>query len=77
MMKALLIVTALSGADYQVEMPSMESCLKARTSITEQNVNINTLCIPKERDIKINDDYYGFKSSFDRETNSRCRCHTE
>ena len=77
MMKALLIVTALSGADYQVEMSSMESCLKARTSIAEQNVNINTLCIPKERDIKINDDYYGFKSSFDRETNSRYRCHTE
>ena len=48
MMKALLIVTALGGADYQVEMPSMELCLNARTSILEQNVNIDTLCVPKE-----------------------------
>ena len=48
MIKALLIVTALSGgADYTTEMPSMQSCLEARTAITKQDPTIKTLCIPK------------------------------
>ena len=48
MIKALLIVTALSGgADYTTEMPSMKSCLEARTAITKQDPTIKTLCIPK------------------------------
>ena len=94
MMKALLIVSALGGADYEVEMPSMESCLTARTNIAAQNNRIETLCVPKEDEEKKfnsfihifeemigklqemegreNDDY-GFRDSFDRETNSKCR----
>ena len=48
MIKALLIVTALSGgADYTTEMPSMKSGLEARTAITKQDPTIKTLCIPK------------------------------
>ena len=48
MIKALLIVSALSGgADYTTEMPSMKSCLEARTAITKQDPTIKTLCIPK------------------------------
>ena len=48
MIKALLIVTALSGgADYTTEMPSMKSCLEARTAITKQDPTIKTLCVPK------------------------------
>ena len=48
MIKALLIVTALSGGgDYTTEMPSMKSCLEARTAITKQDPTIKTLCIPK------------------------------
>ena len=52
MIKALLIVSALGGVDYEVEMPSMESCLTARTSIAEQNTRIETLCVPKEDEAK-------------------------
>ena len=49
MIKALLIVTALSGGvDYTTEMPSMESCLKARDAITMQDASIKTLCVPRE-----------------------------
>ena len=94
MMKALLIVSALGGADYEVEMPSMESCLTARSNITAQNNRIETLCVPKEDETKKLDsfftlfeemigklqdmegrenDYYGFRDSFDRETNNKCR----
>ena len=48
MIKALLIVSALSGGiDYTTEMPSMKSCLEARTAITKQDPTIKTLCVPK------------------------------
>ena len=48
MIKALLIVSALAGgADYTTEMPSMKSCLEARTAITKQDPNIKSLCVPK------------------------------
>ena len=41
MIKAMLIVTALSGGvDYTTEMPSMESCLKARDAITKQDASL-------------------------------------
>ncbi len=47
MIKALLVVTALSGGvDYTTKMPSMESCLKARDAITIQDASIKTLCVP-------------------------------
>ena len=49
MIKALLIVSALagSGVDYTTEMPSMKSCLEARSAITKQDPTIKTLCVPK------------------------------
>ncbi len=51
MIKALLIVTALAGGvDYTTEMPSMKSCLEARTAITKQDPTIKTLCVPKSDD---------------------------
>ena len=50
MIKALLIVSALGGmgAAHTTEMPSMESCLNARTQIMEQDNSIKTLCVPSE-----------------------------
>jgi len=59
--KALLIITALGGADYRVEMPTMESCLDMRTSIMKQDRTLKTLCIPKENDI---DKFKAFLSMF-------------
>lgn len=47
MLKALLIVTAIGGADYSVEMPNMKECLNARTQIAEQDKTVKTLCVPK------------------------------
>ena len=45
MIKALLIVTAMSngGFDYKTEMPSMESCMEARTVVEKQNSEVKTL----------------------------------
>ena len=52
MIKALLIVTAMSsgGFDYKTEMPSMESCMKARAVVEKQNSEIKTLCVPYTRE---------------------------
>ena len=48
MIKALLIVTAMSsgGFEYKTEMPSMESCMEARTLVQKQNAEVSTLCVP-------------------------------
>ena len=48
MMKAMLIVSALSGGmgSYEVEMPSMKACLDARVAIMEQDKGAKTLCVP-------------------------------
>ena len=42
MMKALLIVSALSGGmgTYEVEMPSMNECLEARIAVMEQDTSV-------------------------------------
>ena len=51
MLKAILLVTALgAGGDYMAEMPSMNECLDARTTIAEQNPTVKTLCIPMADD---------------------------
>ena len=50
MLKAMLVVTALGGGDYTVEMPSMKDCLDARITIAEQDPNVKTLCVPKSDD---------------------------
>jgi hypothetical protein len=48
MMKALLIVSAISGGmgGYEVEMPSMDECLEARVAIMKQDKDAKTLCVP-------------------------------
>ena len=49
MIKALLIVSALSGVgEYRIEMSSMESCMTARDTIYYQDSDIKTLCLPLE-----------------------------
>ena len=48
MMKALLIVSALSGmsGEYEVEMPTMNACLNARITIMEQDTSAKSICVP-------------------------------
>ena len=47
-MKALLIVSALSGIGdgYEVEMPTMKDCLEARVTIMEQDKSAKSICVP-------------------------------
>ena len=44
MIKAMLIVASLG---INTEMPDMDSCLKARVALMEQDKTIKSLCIPK------------------------------
>ncbi|HIG57778.1 MAG TPA: hypothetical protein EYQ21_00030 [Flavobacteriales bacterium] len=44
MIKAMLIVASLG---INTEMPDMDSCLKARLAIMDQDATIKSLCIPK------------------------------
>ena len=68
MIKALLIVTALSGGgQYTTEMPSMSECLKARDTITAQDASIKTLCVPKADDTaKVKDMFKIFMGIIDQ-----------
>ena len=91
MIKALLIVSALSGgADYTTEMPSMKSCLEARTAITKQDPTIKSLCVPKTDDKAEIKEFFGMfmdiidqirekeaLDTFGREENRTCRLCTE
>ena len=48
-MKALLIVSALAGGgDYTTEMPNMDTCMKARDTIFEQDNTLKTICVPMQ-----------------------------
>ena len=77
--KALLIIAALGGSgEYRVEMNTMDSCMKARDTIFNQESNIKTLCVPLETEayrdgwtLEWDDEWLGFRSSADREA---CKC---
>jgi hypothetical protein len=43
MIKAMLIIASLG---INTEMPDMDSCLKARLAILEQDKTIKALCVP-------------------------------
>ena len=48
MLKAMLIISALSGvgSDHKIPFETMEECLDARTVVEKQEAYIATLCIP-------------------------------
>ena len=48
MMKALLVVVTMTGSEYNVNMPNMETCLEqARIVSTQGMAAAETLCIPR------------------------------
>tara|TARA_B100000700_G_C14572436_1_gene636190 strand:+ start:93 stop:377 length:285 start_codon:yes stop_codon:yes gene_type:complete len=46
MLKALMVITALSG-DYTVPMESMEQCLKSKEAVLAQDKEVTVLCLPR------------------------------
>ena len=48
MLKAVLIISALSGvgSDHKIPMETMKECLNARVAIEKQDPYVSTICIP-------------------------------
>lgn len=47
MIKALLVVSLLSGTEYAIDMPDMNTCLSQAKIVEEQGKDVDVLCIPK------------------------------
>ena len=50
MLKAMMIITMVSGATYEVKLPSMEQCMAQRTPVESQNDVASAACIPRTDD---------------------------
>lgn len=48
MMKALLVVVTMTGSEYNVNMPDMETCMEQARVVSSQGIAAaETLCIPR------------------------------
>ena len=50
MIKALMVITMVTGATYEVKLPTMEQCLAERAPVESQNDVASTACIPRTED---------------------------
>ena len=50
MLKAMMIITMVSGVTYEVKLPSMEQCMAQRTPVESQNDVTSAACIPRTDD---------------------------
>ena len=68
MLKAILLVTVLGvSGDYMAEMPSMNECLDARTTIAEQDPTVKTLCVPMtDNTLKVQEFFEAFMNIIDQ-----------
>ena len=47
MIKALMVITMVSGATYEVKLPTMEQCMSQRSPVESQNDVASAACIPR------------------------------
>ena len=47
MIKALLVVMTMTGSEYNVNMPDMETCMEQARIVSSQKTEVETLCIPR------------------------------
>ena len=47
MIKALLVVMTMTGSEYNVNMPDMETCMEQARIVSSQGIEVETLCIPR------------------------------
>ena len=50
MLKAMMIITMVSGATYEVKLPTMEQCMAQRSPVESQNDVASAACIPRTDD---------------------------
>jgi hypothetical protein len=59
MLKALMIITMVSGGEYTAKLPSMDQCLKEVTPVESQVDVKSASCIPRTEESKIPTDLFG------------------
>ena len=47
MLKAMMIITMVSGATYEVKLPTMEQCMAQRSPVESQSDVTSAACIPR------------------------------
>ena len=47
MIKALMVITMVSGSEYTAKLPSMDECLKQVNPVVQQNDVESAACIPR------------------------------
>ena len=47
MIKALLVVMTVTGAEYNINMPDMKTCMEQARIVMSQDTAAETLCIPR------------------------------
>ena len=50
MLKAMMIITMVSGATYEVKLPSMEQCMAQKAPVESQNDVASAACLPQTDD---------------------------
>ena len=51
MIKALMIITMVSGTEYTANLPTMEQCIKETVPVVSQNDVKSASCIPRTEDM--------------------------
>jgi len=65
--KALLVVTLMSGAEYAVNMPDMDTCMENAVFVEAQNRGADAICIPRaDTSAKVKDMFTMFGDMVER-----------
>jgi hypothetical protein len=59
MLKALMIITMVSGTEYTAKLPSMDQCLQEAAPVESQVDVKSASCIPRTEESKIPTDLFG------------------
>lgn len=67
MIKALLVVTLMSGAEYAVNMPDMDTCMENANLVEGQGRGAEAICIPQaDTSAKVKDMFTMFGDMVER-----------
>ena len=64
MIKALIVITLVSGAEYTAKLPTMEQCMKETVRVEKQNDVKSASCIPRTEDRVAADIFSQFMDMF-------------
>ncbi len=66
MIKALMVITMVSGSEYTAKLPSMDECLKQVNPVVQQNDVESAACIPRsDNTLEAKEKMKSFFSMFD------------